>query len=562
MKNKTLKRSPITISGTIFSLIALSTFPNIYVFAEPRVQEPVRPPISLETLRSDPHLQRNIQCAFHQERLDIILQEISHKAGATLTVTPNLAPWRLTGRITMRPASSFMVAMGQVLHISWRSIGNGYELFQTPEQQEADIVLKRRSEAREQDFLRTQAEELRQQVARALSINTADHEVFSDFVSGCDPKSVEQGLTSALEDEPIISATDQSHFHNHLFAVQPFSSLLPAQQGAVSQIAHDCGYRHLSGESQVGLIAAAGSFRLGIVQSDGRDVWVAPGHQIGRVAGLNANNRENDFDSDVVRQLQSEEIADLSRMPDAQHQKKWKLTKPIDASHLSVLLEEVCGAGNIDFVCDCYLNSNTTNYGFVFRPDSEWTVVTALKQVARTFAHKMVYVNGYLEATTVVRGLDVRLEPSADVMNALDAEAKSQLPSDSKDFLLLSHCTKDQIGLLVLRHPAARVSMHLLSALRIYPMLHFYGTLTKMQQKKALAEQGIGSAELDIRQRDSFDALVATGLPKSAPMNLKKSHFYVKLSSEGRDRGKNREIVSFVLTLSNDDTRCRSGDLL
>ena len=71
----------------------------------------------------------------------------------------------------------------------------------------------------------------------------------------------------------------------------------------MSQIARDCGYSHLSSESQVGFIAAAGSFRLGIVQTDGSDVWVAPGHQIGRVAGLNATNRENDFDADVIRQI-------------------------------------------------------------------------------------------------------------------------------------------------------------------------------------------------------------------------------------------------------------------
>jgi len=174
----------------------------------------------------------------------------------------------------------------------------------------------------------------------------------------------------------------------------------------------------------------------------------------------------------------------------------------------------------------------------------------------------MVYINGYLEATTLVRGLDYRLEPPANVMNALDAEAKPPFLPTSKNFLLISHCTKDQLGLLVLRHPAAHVSVHLVSALRIYPLLHFFEGLSKKQQEKALSDNGIGAADLYIRQHEAFDALVTIGLPKLTPMKLKKSHFYVKRTPEVHVNGPNREKVLFILTMPEDGTHCRIGELL
>ena len=140
---------------------------SVSVCAAPRVQGPAPARPSLQTPQADPRLRRSIQCAFHEERLDIVLQELTHKAGVPLTLTPDLAPRRLTGRITGKPAVSFMLAMGRVPHISWRKSGDRYELFQTPEQRETEKLLKRRSEERENAFLRGQAEQLRDQVSRA-----------------------------------------------------------------------------------------------------------------------------------------------------------------------------------------------------------------------------------------------------------------------------------------------------------------------------------------------------------------------------------------------------------
>lgn len=525
-----------------------------------------------QSLQHTPGLNHKIQGEFHEERLDSVLKTISQKTGIRLNVTANLAPRRLTARINNKSAASLLLEIERVLNVSCRKVAQGYELYQTEEQQRSEMRLKRLSVEREEDFLRQQADRLRSQIASALFATGNRRDVFADFLAHCDQSAIDSGIASALEDEPIISASDQSHFHNHFFGVMPFSALAPAQQNAASQIAREGGYKNLSNNSSIGIIAAAGGFQLGIVQPDGKDVWVAPTHTIGGVPGLNAMTRENDFDPKIIPLLQSSQISDIASLPASIGNKKFTMVDTVHNSVLSNLLEDICAKAGIDFVCDCYYHSHITNYGFVFPANSEWTVEHILTQVARTFAHQIRYRGGYIEAVTVVPGLDLRLEPPADVMNVLDSQvAEKRLPT-ANELLVLSKTSRDQIGMLVLYHSANRFSNQLFNALRFYPFLHFWGMLSKDQQTRAQSASGLSTLEMNRYQLGAFNFLRSAGLTSTTITKLKKSRFYVQTNSPAnpaityggalvQNWGKPRQTIVFIATLADDTVSCRIGTL-
>lgn len=520
--------------------------------------------LSVEELRRESQLSSALTCDYQETRLDDALEALTRQTGVKLTVISELTSRKFNCCCTTKPLSSLLISLSRVLNVSWRKVGNGYELFQTREQLQTENREKRRSEQREQDFLKTQDDLLHRQIVGAMFQNGIHHNDFADFLSGCSSETIDKSIPSALEDEPFISATDQSHFHNHLFALKPFSTLLPTQQRAVTNIAQDCGYSGLSANSQVGLIAAAGSLRLGIVEPDGKDVWVAPKHQLGQVSTISEQTRQNDFDDNVRTQLRSDSICDLKQLSKRIREKKLPTEKSPDDACLGVLLKNIAKPLGIDFISDSYLNSSRTNYLPLFKVGSEWTVETALRQIAKTFGHKTIYRNDFLELSTITLGLDTRLEPPVSVMNSLDAQLKAGRLPNKADLLAIAPCTKEQLQLLALKHPVIRKTntLHIYQALHIYPFLHFYASLTPKQQQEATSENGLNLHAITTAQRRVLDELTASGLPKPTPAKYKwKKHtFYVKFGVVTVDKGRKWDIISFVLTLS-DATRCRRAAL-
>lgn len=523
-------------------------------------------PLGSVELQSDPRLQRAVTLACEDKRIDDVLTELTRSTSVPLTVTPKLAARRVSCRLTNRPLSAFLSSLAHVMGVSWRREETGYACFQTNLQIAAEMQAKRASEAREAGFLQEQIAGLRARVAAAMQAPNGKRSPMASFLAECDPSAIENGYASALEDEPLLSATDQSHFLPHFFNVKPFSSLSPAQQQAVGQIARSTGYKQLANDSQVGLIAAAGGFRLGIATPTQRDVWVAPAFQIGRAMLLTDQARENDFDANVVALLESKKGIDIAAMPDRIRKRSVAIQSGADPNRLWSLLMQVANAEDFDFLSDSYLNSNYSNYlQNTLQKPSRYSVNEILQLIGRSFAHRMVYRGGLLEVTTMTLGLDLRLEPDAAIMNSLDRQAKTGKQPDIADLLVVADCTKVQLGLLILRYPAIRKlrQTHLTMALRIYPFLQLYSSLTPAQKAKARTDSGLSNYSMNSTQRMAYSRLLCFGPARRVPARFKfqKYTLYVKSLTPLPGNGRVRAFVEFFATLPNDPTACHLAGL-
>ena len=524
------------------------------------------PALSAAGLETDARLQRGIDISKEDGRLDVLVAELAAQSRVHLAVVAGLSARKISCRFERRPLVKFMWYLTRVVDVSWRRSGDGYLLFQTDEQIAGENRLKRISEAREAGFIQAQRQALKNEITAAMLKPDAQRSPMATFLSGCDSDSIEFGLSSAIEDEPFISATDQSHFLNHFCSVKPFSSLAPPQQQAVSQIASRTGHEQLSGDSRVGLIAAAGGFRLGIAPPSGGDLWVAPGLSLGHAAVLTDQVRENDFDPAITSILATERAIDLSALPASKRRITIAADKLANPDHLARLLTSVSGAGSFDFLSDSYLNSGWSSYAQMsFQSGASATVEKAVRAIGRAFAHRMVFRDGVLMAKTLTPGLDLRLEPPAPVMNSLDAQASSGKFPDKADILVLMECTKPQLVLLHLHHPVRHKTFtgHIMQALRSYPFLQFYKSLKAAQREKAFSESGLSVIDMSITQRAAYVVLIHSGTPRRSPARLKlqKSHFYVLPSFylvPGRPR---RDVLDFTVTDPNDGAWCRMGAL-
>ncbi len=519
--------------------------------------------LSREALQHDTALNRVVAFRFDEARLDETFKALTDQRNLKLTVISDLAPRRITARCKHTTIASFMIALSRVLGVSWRKSGDSYILFQTGEQIRAEDRKKRDSEANEQRFVDAQGNNLRTQLEHALSQTGANREIFSDFLAGCKPDTINRGIASALEDEPFLSAVDQSHFHNHFLPAGPLSALPSGQQAAVRQIASDGGYSHIDAGSSIGLIAAAGGFRLGIVEPNGRDVWVAPQHAIGQVSTVTQSARENDFDPAVVELLRSDRLVGFGSLTNSFRHKKFKVESGTDRSRLAIVLQNISTQTDVDFLCDCYLNSAQTLYSY--NPDTEWTVEQALTAVARTFGHKMLYHGGLLEITAVTPGLDLRLESPIAVINSLDAQALTGHLPNKEDLIVLSACNQEQLQILAQWHPVNNKTHtgHILQALRVYPFLHFYGSLSRSQQQDAFSERGVNVRDLSVAKHRLFDALFTIGLAKMTPTRykLERNRFYLKSNGIKLPDGGRRDSITFIATAPDNLRYCRMAGL-
>ena len=522
-------------------------------------------PLGSVELQSDPRLQHVITLACEDKRIDDVLAELTRNTSVPLGAIPKLGARRISCRFTNRPASVFLWHLTQVMGVSWRREETRYACFQTNLQIAAEMQAKRASEAREAGFLQEQTAHLHADVATAVQAPNGKRSPMATFLTDCDSSAIENGYASALEDEPLISATDQSHFLSHFFEIKPFSSLSPAQQQAAGQIARSTGYKQLANDSQVGLIAAAGSFRLGIATPNQRDVWVAPAFSIGRAMLLTDEARENDFDANVVALLESKKGINLEAMPARIRKCIVAMEGTPDPSRLWSVLMQVAKAADFDFLSDSYLSSNYSVYlQNTLQKTSRYSVEEMLQLIGYSFAHRMAYRGGLLEVTTMTPGLDLRLEPNAAVMNSIDRQAKTGKQPEVPDLLVIADCTKIQLGLL-LRYPAIRKTRpgHLVGALRIYPFMQMYGSLTPAQKAKARTDSGLNYYSMNSAQRMAYSRLLCFGRTGRVParFNLQKYTFYVKSSAIQISRGTIRGVAKFFATLPNDPTACHSAAL-
>ena len=520
--------------------------------------------LTIANLETDARMKRRIDIAREDGRLDDLLAKLTDQSKVRLMITKHLSTRKISCSFQGRSLVTFMSSLTRVLDVSWRSYGDGYLLFQTDGQIARENRLKRESEAREASFIQAQRQALKNEITAAMQAPESSRSLMATFLLGCDPASLEFGYSSAIEDEAFISATDQSHFLNHFCNVKPYSSLIPSQQQAVSEIALKTGYAGLSGSSMVGLIAAAGGFRLGIASSSDRDLWVAPGLSIGHAAVMSDQVRENDFDPAIEAFLATERAIDLHALSTAKRKLIVPPEKLSGINSLSRLLTNVSGVGGFNFLSDSSLNSGTSYYPLQsFQPGKSYTVDQALRAIGRGFAHRMAFRDGSLMVGTLTSGLDLRLEPPTPVMNFLDAQTTSGKLPDVADFLAMTECTRSQLALLALRHPARYKinAVCVVQAYRHFPFLQFYHSLNPSQRVKALSEDGLSGLSMTATQRIGYASLISSQTKRKsvALRNPQKYRFYVG-SYSFQPKGFPKRIgLRFALTDPNDARWCCIG---
>jgi hypothetical protein len=450
--------------------------------------------------------------------LDLMVQKTQIK----FSVHDELKPRRSTVIAKDIPLNLFMKSLSRTLNATWRktnTVGNGvYEIYQTDAQKRSDVRQMLASEKREEVFRRGQREGILRQVKNAISQNDKNSKGLNDYLRTLSDSQLETAADSALEPPDIISASDQSHFHKHFFYPTSLSSLGSAQQSAIRDLLRSQGYADIGQNSQIGLIAAAGGFRMGVLEPDGKDVWVSPTVSIGNAAGMSDESGENDYDPNVVRLLGESSIVDLRTMSIVLRQKRIVVSPKINQRSLVEILKMISIQTGVRIVSDDFLNSRITHYVPVL-PAKEHTLIDALQRIARAFAHRIVYSDGVLQLTTITRGLDLRLEPSIKTMRRLDALCLANEKTSENDYFLVGSCNLPQLRCIVRNHPIGLIKGGFL--LRILRNYDFFSLITKLeanQKDLAFSKNGLEFTNLTNEQKKIFNTILVKGLPsKSLP---------------------------------------------
>ncbi len=522
--------------------------------------------LSEADVNHDMTLNYKVSITAEEMRIDDLFELISNQTRIHLKVSESLSARKVSCKLTNQPLNNVLLSITHVFPASLRRKSSGYELFLTDEQIAKDRRKILASEAREKDFLSSQAGRLEAQLNEALSKSGSERDCFANYVSDIDRENLYLAIPSALEEEQRISATDQSHFFSHTFNQSSFGSLSDAQRHAVSQIASEGGQQKLSPDAQIALISAAGSFRLGIFAKGMNDMWVAPNHSIGSVSTLSPQVRENDFDNSLVDLLRNGKLVDLSRLRKIKKEMSFKPFPGMNSPQLARNLNGLSTVTGIDFLCDAFLNSKELTIAPDLPFQSNWTTETVLPHIVRAFAHRMIYRNGILEASTMTTGLDLRLEAPVSVMNSLDRQAKTKSLPYQSDLLVLGKCTKDQLWMLSFRHPVmtATKTGHIFQAVRIYHLLHFYSMLTPEQQKLAFSLDGLPYNRMSAVQRIKFNQLFKQGELRKYASKFRKNTFHVVVDTfefDGYLGHKKRDSVYFTAVAPYDATVVHSGGL-
>ena len=538
----------------------------------------LRTPLSVDELRADTRLSHIFNLDVRGVEIGKILDAVSKQVGVDLSVDPILKDRRYTGMAQRGTTLAFMNVLARTCRMSWRRLPESagapstgvaeprYELFRTDEQDRREKLQITRSEERETRRREELRALLRQAVQNALNGNDPNSGGFEALMASFSPEQMDTASDSALEPAGILSASDQSAFHNHFLYATPFSNLTAGQQAAVRSVLGQDQYHptYASDEEsghperapdfstmQVGLIAAAGGFRLGILEPDGKDVWVSPGVHIGSVPPLDPQAQRSDFDPTVEALLQSATIVNIDALPASLKEKLVRFPADLDRTSLSTVLGSIAEQTGIAISCDDFLSSRVTHQSLLPSNKEGYTLKSALLQVAKTFRHRVIYSNHCLYVDTLTVGLDLRLEPPAKVMQRLGELQQGPSKPDVNDTLSLGTCTRAQVSCIIRNHPIMRtVSGLMYRAVRAYPYLHFYALLTPTQRTAAEAQDGLSYDKMTQAQQAEFRGLTDVGLPSldKKGNGLKPRHLYVQPQPQMLADGKtaNSGLVLFI----------------
>ena len=531
----------------------------------PRSPSPAAPASSPALdLHADTRLQVRVTLNVRGETLSACCDALSKAAHIRLEVSPALSGRRVTLFATERPLSDLMAAMADVARLTWRTSTlptADYQFYQTEAQRLQEQKWIADSEKQAQYYRVAENEAMQAAVRQAVAGRQDGKPSFADVLAAYSPDQIRQAADLAAQPVGVISASDQSHFHAHLIYAAPFADLPPATQASVSALLNHPGYKSAPGtgghfapavadpadmaQSQVGLIAADGILRLGIVPPDGKDVWVSPFDTVSRngVAGV---DDASGAAPELVAALQQGVPIDLRRMPPALRNKRLRFADSVQRTDLSAILESIAAQTGMSIVSDDFLQSDTTPYGWLLGDGMEVTLEEALSQIAKAYGHFITYRDGGLRVRTLTPGLDLRSEPPADTLARLRELTKANRPVRLPEYILMGGMTQAQTNLMGMRQiPGIQQWMPRYNAQRMYGVLHFYALLSSDERRQAESARGCAFRDMTPRQRRAFESIACIGLPERADAAAKfvRSGLYV----ERRGTRDEAEVVNFHL---------------
>ncbi len=489
-------------------------------------------------LSRDARLNAPVAVQAKGQSLQDVMQTVAKTSGVSLRVDETIAQRSIHVFAARLPLRNLMRAIADVMQLSWRVVeaksesGGGaaaYELYQTPQQKNLEVERMAASERAEARAQTAKREALLAAMREAAAARRADKPSVSDLLAGWSAQQAERAADLAAEPTGPISSSDQSHFHSHLIYTTPFASLPPDVQASVGAMIgrpefspatpgapHFAPALENAGDlanSQVGIIAADGGVRLGVVGPDGKDVWVSPTDVIQR-ATLPDIDTGDDADAELAAMLASGRILDLGGVPDSARRKPLRFSASMGRRQLADALERVAQQTGLAIVSDAYVYSAQTPYGWLLTDKDEYALDAALAQIARAFAHRFLYQNGVLQAQTLTLGTDLRAEPPAALLTRLRALTKAKQNIRLSDYLTLGRLSRLQVDTAYTRQlPGVGQYTALLTALHEYDLLHLYALLTEKQRTQAESVEGVALRELKGQAGKAFALLADIGLP-------------------------------------------------
>jgi len=477
------------------------------------------------------------------------LESLSQQCDTVLQVDDRLSERRVTAILTRLPIHRALKTLEAAEKLHWEkrtdSAGSPYyQLTQTAFQRKAE-----QAEIQKSVDLQNRIKELKKSILlsaikAAIAHANEGKSATAQMLSGLSDQQVSHLLDNAMEPVGAIPSNDNSHLHDHTLFSTPYSTLSPETQGALqgglqkpeftgdgtngAHYALPTNEENSLQDSYISLIATDSGVSLGVVDRQGKDVWMSPSDTVSR-QGIPGVDRGDEADIELVQAL-----AELSDpllegfTPEALH-KTLRAPSDLDRTHLSGILDWLAKATGFSALSDDFIRSHKTIYSQILTDKDEYTLEEALLQIAKAFGHRIVLKQGVMLFTTLTKGADLRIEPSAAVWNLLVNLHEKGLTPTFQEYLLLTSMTREQIDTLQISGPSEIAASRMLMRLkRAYRVLHFYALLTQKQRDMAEAT-GLRVKDLPNNVRAEFEALAETGLVYAqSSSSRKEAGFYAK----------------------------------
>lgn len=490
----------------------------------------------------------------------VTLRELCQRLGETelvLTASETLAARRVTCFATKTPVVLLMKAVADVFDLSWRetrSSGTGYELYQTSEQLQAERADLARSER------------------RSLAASAARHQAMEDTIrrnmngeNGQDPLRGMLALLSRdgvsrlaeLASKPIgvVSAGDNRHLHDRVMGLVPFTKLPDGIQTALRSSLRELDPAKVAlpfqnhedlADSQVGFVTSEGGVRLGVVGPDGRDVWVFPQGGVYRT-GLPGIDRDDDRDPEAADAQPGTSPLYLYKLPAGLRSKRLlSFPRELDRSNLANCLKSVADQTGIPIVSDDYLQSSLTYFTWVLTDKERYSLAEALEQIAGTFTHRFIYRDGVMRVQTRSRGLDLRSEPSPNLIARLRMLALTRSAVTLDDCLQMCRLSDLQLMTLTTRGARLLKDGRIQSVARnvndVRDPLRLFDQLSA-EQRAASVREGLPASSLTDSQRRVLQQLGNEGLGSWMQGDAPEGIYVESVRTNGKLR---RFIIRFV----------------